>query len=87
MPDCPLQQWMKATLQTHQRSRDFTRLAGAFRELGAKAPPGYGGWAESAEAGALAAERRDEAGVSQSCKTCHDQHRAAFRSELRAQKF
>lgn len=84
-PDCPLQLWMKATLQAHMRRHDYERLGAALEELGKKEPPGYSGWAESSAEGAAAAARKDEAGVSQSCKTCHDQHRDRYRKELRSQ--
>lgn len=82
-PDCPLQLWMKATLQAHMRRHDYERLGTALEELAKKEPLGYSGWAESAAQGAAAAARKDEAGVSQSCKTCHDQHRERYRRELR----
>jgi hypothetical protein len=85
LPDCPLQIWMKATLQAHMRRHDYERLGPALEELGKKAPAGYAGWAESSAEGAAAAARKDESGVSQSCKTCHDQHRDRYRKELRGQ--
>lgn len=84
-PDCPLQLWMKANLQSHLRRRDFARLGTALHELAQKEPRGYGGWAESAERGAAAAARADEAGVRESCQTCHEQHRDRFRQTQRAQ--
>ena len=86
-PDCPLQLWMKASLQAHLRRHDYERLGTALEELGRKAPPGYAGWAEISAQGAAAAARKDEAGVSQSCKTCHDQHRERYRTELRGRAF
>jgi hypothetical protein len=85
LPDCPLQLWMKATLQAHMRRHDYDRLGAALEELAKKAPPGYAGWAESSAEGAAAAARKDEAGVSQSCKACHNQHRDRYRKELRGQ--
>ncbi len=84
-PDCPLQLWMKATLQAHQRRHDYERLGAALEELAKKAPPGYASWAESSAQGAAAASRKDDAGVSQSCKSCHEQHRERYRKELRGQ--
>src|SRR5262245_5521268 len=32
LPDCPMQRWMKGTLQTYQRAGDHERLAKALRE-------------------------------------------------------
>jgi len=83
-PDCPTQLWMKSTLQAYLRPRNFERLEGSLRALGARAPNGYAGWQEMAAAGAAAAAVADEAGVRNSCKACHDNHRAAFRQQDRA---
>jgi hypothetical protein len=83
--ECPTQRWMKANLQAHLRSRDFARLSTALTQLAAVEPKGFDGWAESARAGAEAASRGDEAGVSKSCEGCHKQHRDTFRRTLRTQ--
>ncbi|HKP56670.1 MAG TPA: hypothetical protein VJV78_08120 [Polyangiales bacterium] len=83
LPDCPLQQWMKATLQTYQREGNFERLAGALDQLKARAPDGYGNWAEVAGNAATAARAKDEAAVRKACKGCHDDHRAKYRRERR----
>lgn len=83
--ECPTQRWMKANLQAHLRSRDYARLSAALEQLAKAEPSGFDGWAESARAGAEAAGRADEAGVSKSCESCHEQHRDTFRRTLRAQ--
>ena len=83
--ECPMQRWMKANLQAFQRSRDYARLATAFEQLAALSPKGYDGWEASARQGAEAAARKDEAGVSKSCETCHKAHRDTYRRTLRAQ--
>jgi hypothetical protein len=83
LPDCPLQQWMKATLQTYQREADFGRLARALDELQVRAPAGYAHWSERASGAASAARKRDAAGVRAACKHCHDEHRAQYRRERR----
>jgi hypothetical protein len=82
-PDCPLQNWMKATLQTYQREKNYERLASSLEELARHAPEGYDGWTDTAKAGLSAARAKDEAGVRQSCKDCHAQLRARFKRELR----
>jgi len=83
--ECPTQRWMKANLQAHMRSKDYTRLEAALKQLSEVEPQGFDGWAESARAGAEAASRGDEAGVSKSCEGCHKQHRDTFRRTLRTQ--
>ncbi|HKU48229.1 MAG TPA: hypothetical protein VJQ58_15195 [Burkholderiales bacterium] len=83
--ECPMQRWMKANLQAFQRSRDYSRLAAAFEQLAELEPKGFDGWAESSRQGAEAATRKDEAGVSKSCETCHKAHRDSYRRTLRSQ--
>jgi hypothetical protein len=83
--ECPMQRWMKANLQAYQRSRDYTRLAAAFEQLAGMEPKGYDGWAESSRQGAEAATKKDDAGVSKSCETCHKAHRDGYRRTLRGQ--
>jgi len=83
-PDCPLQSWMKSTLQTYQREKDYTRLASSLEKLANHAPAGYGNWKELALAGAKAAEQHDDTAISKNCKGCHNEHRTRFRKEQRA---
>lgn len=83
--DCPLQGWMKSTVQTYQRDKNYRRLASALEDLAAHTPDGYANWKEHALAGAAAAKSKDDSGVSKSCKGCHNEHRARFRKERRAQ--
>ena len=83
LPDCPLQHWMKATLQAYQREGNFERMAGALDQLQAHAPEGYGNWAEVSGNAAAAARKQDIAAVRQACKTCHDEHRGRYRRERR----
>jgi len=83
LPDCPTQRWMKATLQTYLRTRDFTRLDAALHKLATAAPAGYPGWKESAEKAQSAARAHDVAGLKAQCGGCHDQHRKRFKKELR----
>jgi hypothetical protein len=78
-PDCPTQRWMKSTLQSYLRSRDFKRLESSFVSLAERAPQGFVGWNDIASAGATAARAGDETGVRSSCQACHDQHRSRFR--------
>jgi len=83
-PDCPLQHWMKATLQTYQRARDYEHLSRAFHELAEHAPEGYADWQTQAEHGAELAEQHDADAIKHACKACHDAHRSRYRRERRA---
>ena len=83
-PDCPLQGWMKSTLQVYLREKNYTRLASSLQELAANAPDGYANWKELALAAAAAAAEQDETAVSKNCKSCHNEHRSRFRKERRA---
>lgn len=83
LPDCPLQQWMKATLKPYVAANDTVRLAGALEQLAEKAPPGFDGWRESAQDAAKSAKGGDIAAVKAACKHCHDAHRNRFRKERR----
>lgn len=81
--ECPTQRWMKATVQSYQRAKDWDRLASALDELATKEPAGFDGWKEVAEKGAAAARENNDNGVRQSCRSCHDAHRESFRASLR----
>jgi len=85
-PDCPLQSWMKSTLQPYQRENNFPRLERAFEDLAQHAPADYAHWSELASGGAEAARNKDEAGVRAACKQCHDQLRSRYRRERRAEQ-
>jgi len=86
LPDCPLQRWMKATLQAYLKAGDTERLAGALDELALKEPKGFAGWEETASKAARAARAGDLVSVRAACKACHEQQRARFRSEIRTQR-
>ena len=79
----PLQSWMRSTLQAYVRAEDYARLEGALQLLADRAPNDYAGWRESASRGAEGARDQDLGAVREACKTCHEQHRARFKSEMR----
>jgi hypothetical protein len=83
-PDCPLQSWMKATVQAYLKAGDAERLAAALDTLAEHEPNGYAGWEDSARRGAQAARAGDLPAAKAACKGCHDEHRSRFRAERRA---
>lgn len=83
LPDCPLQRWMKGTLQTYQRAADHERLASALKELAEHAPAGYRDWKAISEKGAQLAAAKDDTALKQICRDCHQTHRARYRKEQR----
>ena len=82
-PDCPLQAWMKSTLQTYLKDEDGEHLAASLEQLAAHEPPGYSGWATAAKDAATRARAGDFSAVKDRCKSCHDEYRSSFRAELR----
>jgi cytochrome c553 len=74
---------MKATLQAYLTAGDTARLATALDELGSHAPDGFASWSTTAQAGAVAARAGDVAQVRAQCQSCHEQHRTAFRQQMR----
>jgi hypothetical protein len=85
-PDCPLQGWMKATVQTYLKAGDKERLATSLAELARHAPPGFDGWETAAKAGSDAAQAGDLAAVRAQCQACHQKNRARYRTEIRSAK-
>ena len=83
LPDCPLQAWMKGTLQASLKAGDLARLGGALDELAQVEPHGFEGWAASARSAATAARGGDVEAVRAQCRGCHDQFRPKFRAEMR----
>lgn len=83
MPDCPLQAWMKATLQSYVRSQKYDRIATSFERLSKVAPIGYEEWSKISAQGVKAAQQKNKAGVMASCKICHDTYRKEFRKSFR----
>jgi len=83
LPDCPLQSWMKANLQSQLNAGDTERLARALDQLAKRAPAGFDDWSASATKAAEAARRHDIPAIKAECKSCHDRDRSRFRAELR----
>ena len=84
LQSCPLQQWMDANLASAFREGRMDRMVGPLETLAAMAPPEYASWKATALAGAAAAAHGDRNGVRDSCGSCHDTYRAAYRTAMRA---
>lgn len=82
-PDCPLQAWMDSHLNAGLSNGDFAGMARDFKQLADDPPPGFNGWAESALAGAEAADRQDQPGVKAACDACHEDFRERYRATIR----
>jgi soluble cytochrome b562 len=50
------------------------------------APPGYSNWVSISNDGAKAAKAGNLDAAKASCRTCHDQYKAKYRSEMRDRK-
>jgi hypothetical protein len=85
-PDCPLQGWMKATVQAYLNAGDKERLAASLTELSRHAPSGFDGWETAAKAGADAARAGNIGAVRAQCQACHQKLRGRYRAEMRSAK-
>jgi hypothetical protein len=85
-PDCPLQAWMKSNANPPVMTNDLPGLAAALDKMIAFAPPGYTNWASIAKDGAAAARGGDLAAAKAACRTCHDQYKQKYKTEIRARK-
>lgn len=74
---------MKDSVRAYLNAGDNARLASALDQLAKHRPDGYSGWELSAKRAADAARAGDTAAVKAECKSCHDQFRDRFRTEMR----
>lgn len=86
LPDCPLQAWMKANTNAAMTSSDFDAIAKALDKTATFAPAAYANWKSISDDGAKAARSHDLAGVKASCKSCHDQYKTKYKTEMRARR-
>lgn len=86
LPDCPLQAWMKAHANPPVMTNDLPGLAAALDKTASFAPPGYDHWASISKDGAAAARSGDLAAAKAACRSCHDQYKQKYKTELRARK-
>ena len=87
LPDCPLQAWMKAnTNRAIAAGRISRRSPPRSTRPSTFAPPGYTNWASIAKDGAKAARAGDLTAAKASCRTCHDQYKDKYKTEMRTRK-
>jgi len=86
LPDCPLQAWMKAHANPPVLTSDLPALAKALDEIALFAPAGYTNWASISKDGAAAARAGDLTAAKASCRSCHDQYKQKYKTEIRARK-
>jgi hypothetical protein len=85
-PDCPLQAWMKANANPPVMTSDLAALATALDKIVGFGPAGYANWASIAKDGAAAARSGDLTAAKASCRSCHDQYKQKYKTEMRARK-
>jgi hypothetical protein len=62
---------------------DMASLAGDLDKIATMAPAGYTKWAAIAKDGATAARAANNDAVKASCRTCHDQYKTKYKTEMR----
>jgi hypothetical protein len=77
---------MKANANPPVMTGDLPGLATALDKIVGFAPPGFPNWASIAKDGAGAARSGDLAAAKASCRTCHDQYKQKYKTEVRARK-
>lgn len=85
---CPLQAWMKENTNEAMAKADLPALAIALDKTVTLAPPGggYPNWVSISKDGAAAARSGDKEAAKASCRTCHDQYKKKYQTEMRARK-
>ncbi len=85
LPPCPLYAWMKAKAgpAAGHADADPATLAAVLDQIATFAPPGYPNWASIARDGAAAARAGQGDAAKASCRGCHTQYKARYKTELR----
>ena len=83
LPPCPLGAWMKANATPAITGQNFEALASVLDKTAAFAPKDYPNWASIAQDGADAARAQNLDAVKASCRSCHNQYRWHYKTEMR----
>jgi hypothetical protein len=78
---------MKGTVAPAAASGEGEPIAKALDQVAAHAPPGLSNWASIAKAGAAKARAGDLEGAKASCKSCHDQYKTRYKTDMRDRPF
>lgn len=81
-----MQAWMKANANPAVSAGDTAKLGEVLEKMAKMAPPGYSNWVSISNDGAKAAKAGNLDAAKASCRTCHDQYKAKYRSEMRDRK-
>ena len=83
---CPLQAWMQKNANTAIQSGDAAKVGLALEQTAALAPSGYPNWQQISNDGAAAGKSGDFVAAKAACRTCHDQYKAKYKTEMRDRK-
>ena len=73
-------------LRQQDQSGMAPALATALEQMQKFAPAGYTNWVSISKDGAKAAKAGDLAGAKASCRSCHDQYKNKYKTEMRDRK-
>lgn len=77
---------MKANANPAVSSGDPAKMAEALEKMIKLGPPGYSNWRSITADGVKAAKAGNFDAAKASCRTCHDQYKAKYRTEMRDRK-
>jgi hypothetical protein len=85
LPPCPLYAWMKAKAgpAAGHADADPATLAAVLDQIATFAPPGFPNWVSIARDGAAAARAGQSDAAKASCRGCHTQYKARYKTEMR----
>lgn len=82
---CPMLSFMQHEMTTAFAGKNGPEVALLLGKLAARSPAGYSHWASISRDGAQAAKNGDWTAVKAACRACHDQYRAQYLAEHRAE--
>jgi cytochrome c553 len=77
---------MKANANPAVTANDLPALGVALEKIATFAPAGYTNWSSIAKDGAAAAKSGDMSAAKAACRSCHDQYKQKYKTELRGRK-
>ena len=77
---------MKANSQVPLASGDLAALGDSFDAIVKFAPSGYPNWAAISKDGAQAARTGNLEAAKAACRSCHEQYKSKYKTEMRDRK-